>query len=53
VETGAEFWISRCKRYGADRLRGERVPIEIDGVGRVEYWTVIRGQPWRAHERFA
>jgi len=29
------------------------VPIEIDEEVRVEYWTVIRGEPWRVHERFA
>ena len=53
METGAEFWISGYEEDGADHLYGARVPIEIDGDARVEYSTVIRGQPWRAHERFA
>lgn len=53
VETGEEFWISGCKKDGTDRLYGERVPVEVAEDVRVEYWTVIRGQPWRAHERFA
>ena len=27
LETGEEFWISGCRRDGADRLYGERVPV--------------------------
>ena len=48
VDTGAEFWISGCRKDGADRLYGERVPVSIDEDVRVEYWTTIRGQPERA-----
>lgn len=45
VESGAEYWISGCKRDGTDRLYGERVPIEIDDDVRDEYWTKIRELP--------
>jgi hypothetical protein len=45
VESGAEYWISGCKRDGTDRLYGERLPVEIDDDVRVEYWTEIRSQP--------
>lgn len=48
VETGAKLWISGCRKDGADRLYGERLPVEIDEEVREEYWTVIRGQPERA-----
>src|SRR5712692_9302334 len=50
VETGEEYWISGPKRDGTDRLYGERVPVDIDGDVRVEYWTQIRGQPERVNE---
>ncbi|SRR6266566_2517930 len=39
VETGEEFWISGPRRDGADRLYGERVPVEIDEDVRTKYWT--------------
>jgi len=45
VETGEHFWISGCRKDGADRLYGERVPVEIDEDVREEYWTTIRSQP--------
>ena len=45
VETGDEYWISGPRGDGADRLYGERLPIEIDDDVRVEYWTDIRRQP--------
>jgi hypothetical protein len=45
VASGDHYWISGCKRDGADRLYGERVPVEIDDDVRVEYWTDIRKQP--------
>src|SRR5260221_65815 len=41
VETGAEFWISGCKKRGGDRLYGGI--IEIDEDVREEYWVRIRG----------
>ncbi|MDB5322173.1 MAG: 1-deoxy-D-xylulose-5-phosphate synthase, partial [Phycisphaerales bacterium] len=42
VETGAEFWISGCKRRGGDRLYGRGI-VEIDEDVREEYWVRIRG----------
>ncbi|MGB3411971.1 MAG: hypothetical protein WBA45_12335 [Microthrixaceae bacterium] len=45
VETGEEYWISGPRRDGADRLYGERLPVEIDDDVRVEYWTEIRNRP--------
>lgn len=45
LETSERYWISGCRKDGADRLYGERVPIEIDQDVREEYWAVIRGQP--------
>lgn len=53
VETGEGYWISGCRKDGADRLYGERVPVEIDDDVRAEYWIEIRGMPERAHERTA
>ncbi len=46
VESGEEYWISGCKRNGADRLRS-RFPVHIDDVAE-EYWATIRGSPVRA-----
>lgn len=45
VETGEDYWISGCRKDGADRLYGEHVPIEIDADIREEYWTRIRERP--------
>ena len=45
VESGDEYWISGPRRDGADRLYGERVPVEIDEDVRTEYWTKIRRLP--------
>jgi len=53
VDTGARFWISGCRKDGADRLYGERLPVEIDDDVRDEYWTLIRSLPERANDRFA
>jgi hypothetical protein len=49
VETGAEFWISGCKKRGGDRLYGGIT--EIDDDVREEYWVKIRGMPGHKHER--
>jgi hypothetical protein len=46
-ETGAEFWISGCKKRGGDRLYGG--VIEIDEDVREEYWVSIRGMPECKH----
>jgi hypothetical protein len=43
IDSGDGYWISGCRRDGADRLYGERVPISIDEDVREEYWTEIRG----------
>ncbi len=45
IESGEEYWISGCRKDGADRLYVSRVPIEIDEDVRREYWCVIRGKP--------
>jgi hypothetical protein len=45
VETSEHYWISGCRRDGADRLYGESTPVEIDEDVRVEYWTEIRKAP--------
>jgi hypothetical protein len=49
VETGEEYWISGCKKDGADRLYGERLPIYIDDDIREEYWITIRNLPDKKH----
>ena len=41
--TREPYWISGCRKDGADRLYGERLPIYIDEDVREEYWTIIRG----------
>lgn len=43
VETGAEYWVSGCKKRGGDTLYGG--VIEIDDDVREEYWTTIRKTP--------
>lgn len=53
VKNGEEYWISGCRQDGADRLDGERVPIEIDDDFREEYWLKIRKQPGNKHKRCA
>lgn len=50
IETGEEYWISGPRRDGADRLYGERTPVEIDEDVRREYWIQVRGRPDRALE---
>lgn len=45
VGTGAEFWISGCRKDGADRLYNGGPPVHIDEDVREEYWTVIRAMP--------
>ena len=42
VETGERYWISGPRKDGADRLYGERLPVEIDDDVREEYWRDIR-----------
>lgn len=51
VETREDYWISRPRRDGRDRLYGERMPIEVDDEAREEYWTVIRRQPGNVQKK--
>ena len=53
VETAEPYWISGCRKDGADRLYGERLPIEIDEDVREEYWTAIRERPENRNKRLA
>jgi len=43
VETREEYWISGCKKNGADALYS--TTVEIDEDVREEYWTHIRSKP--------
>jgi hypothetical protein len=43
VASGAEYWISGCKKRGGDRLYPG--VVEIDADVRDEYWSAIRGEP--------
>eukprot|EP01047_Picozoa_sp_COSAG01_P099538 COSAG01_NODE_29533_length_635_cov_1.205224_2_plen_111_part_00 len=45
VDSGDNYWISGCRKDGADRLYGERTPIYIDEDVQEEYWTEIRNLP--------
>ncbi len=45
TETAEHYWISGCRKDGADRLYGERQPIYIDSDVQEEYWTEIRNLP--------
>ena len=49
VATGEEYWISGCKKDGTDRLYSGATEIDEDVAE--EYWTEIRGEPQRRHER--
>jgi len=51
IETGDEYWISGCRKDGADRLYGERIPIDIDDDIREEYWREIRNESERKNEK--
>ena len=48
-ESGADYWISGCKKRGGDRLYPGT--IEIDDDVREEYWTEIRGLPEKKDQR--
>ena len=43
VESGAQYWISGCKKDGLDSLYAN--VVEIDEDVREEYWEKIRNQP--------
>ena len=51
VDSGLEYWISKCRREGNDTLYPGI--IEIDEDVREEYWTQIRIEPERRTERLA
>jgi hypothetical protein len=54
VQTGEQFHIQHVRDDGLDRSEGHKrggFPIEIDDDVREEYWTRIRRQPHRGHER--
>lgn len=53
IETGDRYWISGCRKDGADRLYDEADPVYIDDDVREEYWTTIRGEPDRKNERIS
>lgn len=55
IETGDEYWISGCKKDGADRHRFARhgEPVEIDDDVREQYWIEVRKQPHRCEEPVA
>ncbi len=52
ITTGEDYWISGCRKDGADRLYGERVAVMVDEDVREEYWTVIRSLPDSKHKAF-
>ena len=47
VETGEHYWISGCRKDGADALYDTDVYIDEDA--REAYWTEVRGLPRLAH----
>ena len=49
AETGAEFWISGCKKDGTDQLYGGKTGIDDDV--REEYWRNIRKRPEMAEQK--
>lgn len=52
AETLEEYWVSGPRRDGEDGLYGARA-TSIDEDVREEYWTLIRRQPERKHEKFS
>jgi hypothetical protein len=45
VKSGQTYWISGCRRDGADRLYDSGKPVWIDEDVRKEYWETIRNRP--------
>ena len=43
IESGAQYWISGCKKDGLDSLYAN--VVEIDEDVREEYWVNIRNKP--------
>lgn len=50
VDTHDQYWISGPRKDGADGLYGSR-PTPIDEDVREEYWTTIRKQPDKKHQK--
>ena len=53
VETHEDYWISGCRRDGADRLYDGGTPVVIDEDVREEYWTTIRKKPKNKDQKFS
>ncbi|MCW3063116.1 MAG: 1-deoxy-D-xylulose-5-phosphate synthase [Solirubrobacterales bacterium] len=54
TETDEQFHVQRAREDGLDRSEGRKrggFPVEIDDDVREEYWTQVRREPNRAHER--
>jgi hypothetical protein len=54
VATGESFHVQVARPDGLDRSEARKAgsfPVEIDDDVRAEYWTEIRRQPGRRHER--
>jgi len=54
VRTGEQFHVQHARADGLDRSEGRKrggFPVEIDDDVREEYWTHVRREPNRAHER--
>lgn len=54
AETGESFHVQVAREDGLDRSEGRKrgsFPVEIDEDVREEYWTSVRRQPSRSHER--
>lgn len=49
VHSGEEYWISGCRRDGADALYG--VAVVVDDDVREAYWREVRRLPAKAHVR--
>jgi hypothetical protein len=49
MSTGAEYWISGCKKRGGDRLYPRLVEIDADVLE--EYWVQIRNLPERKGQK--
>ena len=47
IESGLQYWISKCKKDGNDTLYPG--VVEIDDDAREEYWTEIRKMPENVH----
>ncbi len=54
AQTGEQFHVQHARADGLDRSEGRKrggFLVEIDEDVCEEYWTEVRGEPSRAHER--